>query len=102
MLKSDIRLYDEAYKTLLSYDFRENMKFDTTVLFLYGDEDTSCPSELLEKDTIGSYNSMLEKQGDGECVITTVLFDNNIVDNKDSLSDKVYVELCQAGSLVFI
>lgn len=33
----------------------------------------------LEKDTIGGYNSMLEKQKavDGECRITTVLFDNN-------------------------
>ena len=33
----------------------------------------------LEKDTIGGYNSMLEKQKDlgGECCITTVLFDNN-------------------------
>lgn len=32
----------------------------------------------LEKDTIGGYNSMLEKQRtvEGECVITTVLFDN--------------------------
>lgn len=32
----------------------------------------------LETDTIGGYNSMLEKQRevDGECVITTVLFDN--------------------------
>lgn len=32
----------------------------------------------LEKDTIGGYNSMLEKQKavEGECVITTVLFDN--------------------------
>ena len=33
----------------------------------------------LEKDTIGGYNSMLEKQKDvgGRCVITTVLFDNH-------------------------
>lgn len=33
----------------------------------------------LEKDTIGGYNSMLEKQKaiEGECYITTVLFDNN-------------------------
>lgn len=32
----------------------------------------------LEKDTIGGFNSMLEQQRkvDGECVITTVLFDN--------------------------
>ncbi|MCM1329170.1 MAG: VWA domain-containing protein [Ruminococcus sp.] len=32
----------------------------------------------LERDTIGGYNSMLAKQRqeDGECVITTVLFDN--------------------------
>ncbi|NLH00411.1 MAG: VWA domain-containing protein [Clostridiales bacterium] len=33
----------------------------------------------LETDTIGGYNSMLEKQKalEGECYITTVLFDNN-------------------------
>lgn len=33
----------------------------------------------LETDTIGGYNSMLEKQKavEGECLVTTVLFDNN-------------------------
>lgn len=33
----------------------------------------------MEGDTIGGYNSMLEKQKavDGECVLTTVLFDHN-------------------------
>ena len=33
----------------------------------------------LEVDTIGGYNSMLAKQQaiEGECVVTTVLFDNN-------------------------
>ena len=32
----------------------------------------------LESDTIGGYNSMLQKQKEveGECLITTVLFDN--------------------------
>ena len=35
----------------------------------------------LETDTIGGYNSMLEKQKavDGECIITTVLFDHTYV-----------------------
>ncbi len=35
----------------------------------------------LESDTIGGYNSMLEKQKavDGDCTITTVLFDNTYV-----------------------
>jgi uncharacterized protein YegL len=33
----------------------------------------------LEADTIGGFNSMLEKQqgAEGECLVTTVLFDNN-------------------------
>ena len=33
----------------------------------------------LDKDTIGGYNSMLEQQRqvDGECVITTALFDSH-------------------------
>lgn len=54
----------------------------------------------LETDTIGGYNSMLEKQKsiDGECLITTVLFDNNYellhdrIDIKavSSISDKEY------------
>ncbi|MED9959219.1 MAG: hypothetical protein UFE80_08515, partial [Christensenellales bacterium] len=32
----------------------------------------------MEKDTIGGYNAMLERQRavDGECVLTTVLFDH--------------------------
>lgn len=41
--------------------------------------DKSGSMEGLEKDTIGGYNSMLAKQQavEGECHITTVLFDNN-------------------------
>ncbi len=35
----------------------------------------------LEKDTIGGYNNMLERQKReaGECTLTTVLFDNNVM-----------------------
>lgn len=47
----------------------------------------------LEKDTIGGYNSMLEqqKQGDGKCVITTVLFDNNY----EQLHDRIDIRAVQ-------
>lgn len=53
------------------------MKKDLTELVLILDKSGSMSG--LEKDTIGGYNSMLEKQkaAEGECVITTVLFDNN-------------------------
>lgn len=54
----------------------------------------------LEKDTIGGFNSMLEKQRKepGEAVVSTVLFDNEIevihdrvpVTNVPSLTDKEY------------
>ena len=41
--------------------------------------DKSGSMQGLEKDTIGGYNSMLAQQRkvDGDCVITTVLFDNH-------------------------
>ena len=41
--------------------------------------DKSVSMSGLENDTIGGFNSMLEKQKavDGECRITTVLFDNS-------------------------
>lgn len=47
----------------------------------------------LEKDTIGGYNSMLEQQrkGDGECVITTVLFDNHY----ELLHDRIDIRAVQ-------
>ncbi len=47
----------------------------------------------LEKDTIGGYNSMLEQQRkvDGECVITTVLFDNHY----DLLHDRIDIRAVQ-------
>ena len=44
----------------------------------------------LEKDTIGGFNSMLEKQKavEGECLITTVLFDNHY----DLLHDRIDIK----------
>lgn len=44
----------------------------------------------LEKDTIGGYNSMLEKQKavEGECRITTVLFDNCV----ELLHDRIEIK----------
>ncbi len=53
------------------------MKKDLTELVFILDKSGSMGG--LEKDTIGGYNSMLEKQRnvDGECFTTTVLFDNH-------------------------
>ena len=47
----------------------------------------------LEKDTIGGFNSMLEQQRkvDGECVITTVLFDNRY----ELLHDRIDIRAVQ-------
>ena len=44
----------------------------------------------LEKDTIGGFNSMLEKQKavEGECLKTTVLFDNHY----DLLHDRIDIK----------
>lgn len=48
----------------------------TELVFILDKSGSMCG---LEKDTIGGYNSMLEKQKKvcGECFITTVLFDNH-------------------------
>lgn len=53
------------------------MKNDLTELVFILDKSGSMAG--LESDTIGGFNSMLEKQRnvDGECRITTVLFDHN-------------------------
>lgn len=47
----------------------------------------------LEKDTIGGFNSMLDQQRkvDGECVITTVLFDNRY----ELLHDRIDIRAVQ-------
>lgn len=50
----------------------------------------------LKKDTIGGYNAMLEQQRkvDGECVITTVLFDNRYA----LLHDRIDIRAIQSIS----
>lgn len=48
MMISDYRLLEGTYQTMLGYDFRDNMKFEVPVTFVYGDEDISCPDELLK------------------------------------------------------
>lgn len=50
----------------------------------------------LKKDTIGGYNAMLEQQRkvDGECVITTVLFDNRY----ELLHDRIDIRAIQSIS----
>ena len=63
----------------------------------------------LEKDTIGGYNSMLEKQKavDGECLITTVLFDNDYELLHDRIDIKAVSpitekEYCVGGSTALV
>lgn len=63
----------------------------------------------LERDTIGGYNSMLEKQKEveGECYITTVLFDNNYELLHDRINIKAVSpitekEYCVGGSTALI
>ena len=55
----------------------------------------------LEQDTIGGFNSLLEKQKaqEGECFVTTVLFDNELeVEQERSILDILSIKY----SFVFI
>ena len=47
MLLSDWKLNKSAFRLLLNYDFRDNMNFNVPVMFVFGSEDTSCPSKML-------------------------------------------------------
>lgn len=49
LIFSDYNLFEGTWKTTLEYDFRQNMNFEVPVLFIYGEEDVSCPSELLQE-----------------------------------------------------
>lgn len=76
----------------------------TEIVFIL---DRSGSMQGLEKDTIGGYNSMLEKQkkAPGEAIISTVLFDdvievlhnrNDIKDVKPITDEEYYVRGCTA------
>ena len=67
------------------------MKKDLTELVLILDKSGSMSG--LEKDTIGGFNAMLEKQRlvEGDCTITTVLFDNRY----ELLHDRIDIRAVQ-------
>ena len=56
----------------------------------------------LEKDTIGGFNSMIEKQKkqDGECYVSTVLFDNvsEVIHDRVKLSEIKPMTLVKSDS----
>lgn len=83
------------------------MKKGLTELVLIIDKSGSMGG--LEKDTIGGYNSMLAKQQaiEGECHITTVLFDNNYELLHDRIDIKAVStitekEYCVGGSTALL
>ncbi len=43
------KLLEKTLTTMLTYDFRENMKFEIPMIFIFGVEDFSCPAGLLEE-----------------------------------------------------
>jgi len=47
-LKSDFTLLEGTLTTMMTYDFRENRSFNVPVLFVFGEEDFSCPTGMLE------------------------------------------------------
>jgi uncharacterized protein YegL len=66
-------LYDSPNKTKEAFPMKKDL---TELVFILDKSGSMCG---LESDTIGGFNSMLQKQKalDGECRITTVLFDNH-------------------------
>ena len=46
-LLPDQSLLSKTFETMLTFEFRNNLCFDIPVLFIFGEEETACPSELL-------------------------------------------------------
>lgn len=45
----DSRALERSFRTMLEYDFRQNLHFKVPVLFVFGEEETVCPSELVQE-----------------------------------------------------
>lgn len=41
-------MLEKSYETMLNYDFRNNLHFNIPTLFIFGEEENICPSEMLE------------------------------------------------------
>lgn len=41
------KLLEKSYETMATYDFRGNLNFEVPVQFIFGEEETICPSELI-------------------------------------------------------
>lgn len=41
-------MLEKSYETMLNYDFRSNLHFEVPTLFIFGDEENICPSEMLK------------------------------------------------------
>ena len=53
MFLSDINLYEETYKTMLSYNFMSEADFDVPIYFISGEEDINCPASLVQSSMNG-------------------------------------------------
>lgn len=47
--KHDNKNYERTFKTMCEYDFRDNMCFSVSTVFITGEEDTSCPHTMLQE-----------------------------------------------------
>ena len=60
MIKSDFTLLEGTLTTMMIYDFRENMSYKVPVLFVFGEEDFSCPAGMFE-DCFDSISAPVKK-----------------------------------------
>ena len=49
MFKQDYKMFDRTYTTMMEYNFKENTRFETPLLFVFGSEDYVCHASLFEE-----------------------------------------------------